>query len=132
MKTADAKSTTLFIGIGPFLRYYFKNVDKSFFYTQLSAGINKQAVANFENKSYNGTTGALTGTSKTNADKKYSFFNVSASVGWNYFFRPNFALNMSLGYNYMKDKSSTSSTFTPASVVPVPALFLPMKPKQTV
>lgn len=112
IRTSESKSSTSYVGLSPFLRYYFKGTDKLRFYGQLQAGYDMDLSDKYDTKSYNGTTGVLQNTATQDYKDNYAAPNVSGAIGLNYFLTDNVALNSSIGYYYSKATYSYSYSVT--------------------
>ena len=104
IKISESSNTQLNLTVLPFVRYYFKQNNKSRFFGELAAGIITYPIRKYQNKIYDGTTGALVSTTTQDRVKNnYAF--VIPSVGWNYFITTNTALHLIIGYTFEKFKT---------------------------
>ena len=116
--TTNAKTTTSTFSTGPFLRYYyFNNLSKNIFYTQLSGtlGTGSGNSSGNGNNTVNSTyqsNGAITG---------IFVWNAGASVGLTHFFNNTIGMDIALGYGYnsytSNDKSTVNTTSNTTEIV---------------
>jgi len=117
IKTSESKSSSTYMNVGPFVRYYLPSTKQTFrFYGQVGAGINMTLSIKNEGKSFNGTTGVLSNDYFYNYPKKYNTFSANGAIGMNYFLSGTTALNSSIGYYYSKAKQTTNFTSTSGGV----------------
>lgn len=117
IKTIDYKSGSLGLVFEPYVRYYFKQNQKSRFYGQLAGYFSTFLFSNITQKDYDAATGTLTSTTKSN-DFKSNRTGMTPSVGWNCFFSSHTALSLNLGYSFYKINNSNKITTTYANGQP--------------
>jgi outer membrane protein W len=106
--TGETNGNTSSLNLSPFIRYYFGKDSKTRFYIQANGTYGIMLHYKYVSKSYDNGTVEGTGSSAIPKDKIYGY---GGSVGLNRFLNESVALNVNVGYNYMKDDSHSVSEY---------------------
>lgn len=114
---AITNTTTSTVSLGPYIRYYFTNLNSSnWFYSQLNGSVGSGSGTS------TGNTASNTSVSSTNGKVSDIFtWNAGGSIGMTHFFYKRIGMDIALGYIYSHvhnyDMNNTNSTNKASGVV---------------
>jgi opacity protein-like surface antigen len=103
--TEGTKHSSLYTSVGPFARYYFKDINKFKPLAQISFGIGHDKTTNTTPSTGIGTSSTTTTTTKTS----YGTFDFALGGGASYFITENVSFDGLLGYSVEKSKDKLNT-----------------------
>jgi len=107
--TEGTKHSSFYTSVGPFARYYFKDINKFKPLAQISFGIGHDKTKDITPSTGIGTSTTTTTNASTTTETSYGTFEFALGGGLSYFITENVAFDGLLGYSIDKSKDKLNT-----------------------